>query len=65
MFFLDTVSLRLGVSVVAGAKTQSTVWRMQWCTCLAERGGSLSKTNEVVYEHINMGDWAGVEEEWR
>ena len=32
---------------------------------LAQRGGSLSKTNEVIYEHIDMGDWAGVEEEWR
>ena len=33
---------------------------------LAERGGTLSKrTNEVIYEHIDMGDRAGVEKEWR
>ena len=32
---------------------------------LAERWGTLSKTNEVIYEHIDMGNWAGVEKEWR
>ena len=32
---------------------------------LAERWGTLSKTNEVIDEHIDMGNWAGVEKEWR
>ena len=32
---------------------------------LAERGGALSKTNEVVHKHIDMGNRAGVKEEWR
>ena len=32
---------------------------------LAERGGALSMTNEVIHEHINMGDRARVKEEWR
>ena len=32
---------------------------------LAERWGTLSKTNEVVNEHIDMGNQARVEEEWR
>ena len=32
---------------------------------LAERWGTLSKTNEVIDKHIDMGDWAGVKEEWR
>ena len=32
---------------------------------LAERGGTLSKTNEVIYERIKISDRAGVEEEWR
>ena len=32
---------------------------------MAERGGTLSKTNKVISKHIDMGDWTRVEEEWR
>ena len=31
---------------------------------LAQRGRALSHPNKVINEHIDVGDWAGVEEEW-
>ena len=50
----------------SGGRGKDTIDSMEnaLADMLAQRGAALSKTNEGIDEHISMGDWARVEEEW-